>query len=990
VSRAEQVEAAKRAEAAKRDEAVKAAEAAKKVADATKAEAAKEAEVVKRVAAVKRTEVVKRAAAAKEAEVVKATKEAEDAEEACIIARKRAADEINIVARIAPLEYIQMYLKPGNRAQRADVSYFSQYSTLPHLEIGSIIPSEVYHFQSLARDIISAHGNVHKFALDTKAEYFDWMRVAATRTVRLLLHRDTILPSFERKNLSIFSSVLSGVAPEKFPYDLISVDVLYRVFFLDYALPHCAYLYAKDLRAERADFGRPEIEYTKSIDYYSFIATITYLGSLLLMAAEGYSRVLYEGVRWMLLRTYCILDILDWDSETVYDKSFLVSPDELLHSAIKPNPRFSTKDTLGDSYAQHGWELFKNRPHALNYLASITQIAFFNDNRRNTDDYTTAHNDNSLQSFCRKAGYVVYKAECLRRMVGLSVYKKKDLKQFCTTELKENRVFYPVSTAEKDAADVIHELYFIFDILRVFACDRNAKSPYMIQAEKKKLTFSSELEGPKVLSLDFPLPPEFGFEFIPKANVYRFDLVAYFSVRYAMTFNRLILNTILYTFYSQSGVSSEGTDTSINTLRERIQRLSSAQEEVARIPDMLNPNQELTYEAVFYSHTLKAELSQKQSILLSEIINKLLHFDEFYPTPPAFEAYVDTASFRNPLKSWEFCFPVVALSSCADSIRSDFKLLNPKLNTKKIPLEEPKIIPPPLATASHPEVMFFAISLFHLGYSTMFVSRAHNMFYVGFSGMLQNTVESLISIEQTLALQQKKYKAYPYTFLPISCFNDSTFISAFNRLTDIYNLQSIRYILESSYSQLNNFTLACLLPKTPSDLRQLQGFISAKEYLDYCSTIPMDPVVMHRIASIYSVRLPESIYKKALELNSIEHVPKYTPHFSEEDDLLICKHYSPNMTLKDKEIILRSCVNHSWPAIKTRARKLAKKMLEEERVFNINILPVRNYTAKTKELLERNFNAALNVDPRLKVDDTKKTEAALRKKYLTPRPRRPL
>jgi hypothetical protein len=152
----------------------------------------------------------------------------------------------------------------------------------------------------------------------------------------------------------------------------------------------------------------------------------------------------------------------------------------------------------------------------------------------------------------------------------------------------------------------------------------------------------------------------------------------------------------------------------------------------------------------------------------------------------------------------------------------------------------------------------------------------------------------------------------------------------------------------------------------------------------------MDPLAMHHIASLYSLPLPESIYKKVLELNPVEHGPKYTPRFSKEDDLLICEHYSPGMTVRDQEILLRSCVNHSWHSIETRARKLAKKMLEEDRVFNINILPVRNYTAKTKELLERNFQAALNVDPRLKVDDNKKTEAALRKKYLTPRARRPL
>jgi hypothetical protein len=63
-------------------------------------------------------------------------------------------------------------------------------------------------------------------------------------------------------------------------------------------------------------------------------------------------------------------------------------------------------------------------------------------------------------------------------------------------------------------------------------------------------------------------------------------------------------------------------------------------------------------------------------------------------------------------------------------------------------------------------------------------------------------------------------------------------------------------------------------------------------------------------------------------------------------------------------------------------------MLERDNIFDISLLPIQNYTAKIKKQLEANFEAALNVDPRLKVDEDKNTVEALKARYLTLKPRR--
>lgn len=921
-----------------------------------------------------------------------------------------------------PVYYMRTHFHARSGVCASDVTHFSQYHSIPPIEEAASLPAEMHHFQALIKDIMLAHGDVRDFALNTKAEYFDWLRVSATRLVRRLLHPNTHLPFFEAKNLSAFAYTLEGVSPKEFPYDLLSVDTLYRMFFLDYALPLCVYLYSQDLHAKREAFTPLDRRFLAEFDYYAFVATITYLGSLLLIAAEGYSRVLYEGVRWMLLRAYCILGILDWKTESVYDKALISDSDELFKDIFHPNMRFSAEETLGDSYAQHGWELFKRRPYALNYLASITQIAFFNDNRRNSSDYPTAYNDKGLASYCRSIGYIVYDPSLLLRPISTQCYRKKDLKIFCTTELQENRVFYSAPIAKDNGADTIHEWYFIFDVLGIFECDRKTTSPYLLQKQKqqnipnfvpkyfiilkpenpedlaaytalldkeslsdaekekrieakikeKEKREKERIEATKVLSLDFPIPPMFGLHFNPKTKEYQFDLATYFTVRYKMTFNPLILNTIPNALYTFLRKTDEERCAYILNLCASIDNLSVACGYDASYSIESNLGDGVSRDAVFQLCEDKAELVRLIKIQVSDIVRDLLGINKLF---------IELSS--------DFCLPEDTLRSYAETVRSAPKLSQVKSPTKFIDMSHARIVPLPPKT-SNPDVIFFALRLVNSEYCTMLVTKFKDSLYMCFSGPLQSKLEQCISIDTAVAKNTKMYKVYPYTFVPSFVVTYNSFMSALNPLTSILNIQTIVRMLTNRYSVANNFAIACALKETPDDIRQHKGFTNPKEYLDYCSTIPMDPVVMHHIASIYSLPLPKSTYDAAVALGVPETAESYNPHFTEEEDRHIFKLYSPRMTPKDKESLIHFCLNRPWSAIETRARKLAKKMLEEERVFNINILPVRNYTAKTKELLERNFNAALNIDPRLKVNDTNKTEAALRKKYLTPRPRRPL
>lgn len=896
-----------------------------------------------------------------------------------------------------PVYYMRTHFYARSGVCASDVVHFSQYSSIPPLEVSASLPSEIYYFQALVKDLMLAHGDIRDFALNTKAEYFDWLRVSATRLVRRLLHPNTRLPFFEANNLSSFASILEGVSPKEFPYDLLSVDTLYRMFFLDYALPICVYLYSQDLHSNRENFTPLSQRFLAEFDYYSFVATITYLGSLLLLAAEGYSRILYEGVRWMLLRAYCILGILDWKTESIYDKASITDSDEILKDIFHPNMRFSAKETLGDSYAQHGWELFKRRPHALNYLASITQIAFFNDNRRNSSDCPIAYSDKGLASLCRRLGYIAYDQTLLLRPVSTQCYRKKDLKIFCAMELQENRIFYPSPIVKNNTIDVVHEWYFISEVLGIFECDRKTISPYTLQKQKKqnvpsivpnyfivlklKDTKNSEtlstLErreaaDAKVLSLDFPIPPVFGLQFNPKTKEYQFDFATYFSMRYKMTFNPLILKTIPNALYTFLRNPKEERCASILTLCADIDRLSVACGYNTNCSVESNLNDGIQQDAVFQLCEYKAKVTQLIKIQVSDITRDILGFNRVFA-----ELSVD------------FCLPEDTLRSYAETARSDLNLFQVKSPTKPINMSYARIVPLPPKT-SNPDVIFFVLRLVDSEYCTMLITKFKDTLYMCFSGILQGKLEYLISVEDAVMRNAKTYKAYPYTFIPLSFATHNSFTSVFSSLISISALQNITYMLTSKYSIANNFAVACILDETPDDIRQYKGFTNPKEYLDYCSTLPMDPVVLHRIASIYSLPLPKSTYDAAVALGIPETAESYNPHFTEEEDRLILKLYSPRMTPKDKESLIHFCLNRPWSAIETRARKLAKKMLEEDKVFNINILPVRNYTAKMKELLERNFNAALNVDPRLKVNDTNKTEAALRRKYLTPRPRRPL
>lgn len=156
----------------------------------------------------------------------------------------------------------------------------------------------------------------------------------------------------------------------------IPIDLVYRFFFLDKALPYYAYLYQVDMNGGASSLSTEEQNFLTRYSYYDFVACITFLGSLLLTAAKSFSQMLYEGVQLMLMRAYCALGIVRWSGE--YGLNLQETP---LHSfftrEFRPSDRLCLSDCPGDAYAQQGWEIFKRRPSALSFLCKLTSTALF-------------------------------------------------------------------------------------------------------------------------------------------------------------------------------------------------------------------------------------------------------------------------------------------------------------------------------------------------------------------------------------------------------------------------------------------------------------------------------------------------------------------------------------------------------------------------------------------------------------------------------------
>lgn len=910
---------------------------------------------------------------------------------------------------ITPLDFLARKENIHRVVTRSTFLFLAQFKSLSPVEEGDPFPLDAKYFTQLSLDICKAQGNVHHFALDTKAEYAVWMRTSATSFVRRLFSPATVLPKFEGGNLSVFDSELHGSSSaEEFPYNLLSIDALYRIFFLDLVFPYYVYLYAKDIRSSRLDFTPEELKFLSEFDYYSFVAFITYVGSLLLLAAEGYSRVLFEGVRWMLIRAYCVLGILSWDMVKGFTSVDLPDYTKLFRDALSPVSRFSPVDSYGDSYARYGWKLFEQRPRALYYLASMTQIAFFNNYRFRPEDDTELKV--ATQFSYLNAGFVPYLPPYMRKEVSDSRYPRKELGSFRTKEYAEEHIFYP-TLIDSSIPDVSHEWYFLFDVLNVFK-DINLSSFHRDQKEKLA-AFTHTHATPHIpLNLNFPMPPSFGIRFTSGDIAYRFDLASYVSMRYFMTFNRLILDTIPSKI--EPKIRAEDFNDSNNYLALFLthQNLKKALPPTIFSTADDDKLTETQMDAIEVVYSLERRLDARFNSISSPVVHSALRLEEYckiYST-------IETTPPRNPLESWEFYILQSELKSQVASMRKltlrEIQCIPKypkKQKDKSIELlkVEPKVLLP-RPPGRHPDTFFFAVSMPPHSYQTMFVTIVTTTLYAAFSGPISNAILAVKENHPDLFEHAKYYKAYPYIFLPLEilCSNNpvrATLDLMINAkvVTDIYRF------LSEEYTRPGTFSLACDVGKTPPTFKQYLGSVSAIEYLEMCSKLSMNPVAMDEIAALYSIPVPVTAARMTPEdyaalasqqQGSIDvrtkyapgRVYDYSPRFTDTKDLYIRKLLSPDMTAEDKELLFKHCEGHTWKSIEARARVISKKMLEEERVFNINILPVRNYTAKTRELLERNFNAALNIDPRLKVDDTKKTEAALRKKYLTPRPRRPL
>ena len=891
---------------------------------------------------------------------------------------------------------------------------------------------EASQFYYLAKSIQDVQGDITHFSVAPyhKAPWGRWIRVRTLDIIQNLQKHAIPLP--HRKHDTFGTSV---EVASLFQSDSLSMEVLYRFFFLDQALPCYTYYYTGDIKGNIYDLTPDVVDYLKAIPYYDFVACITYLGSLLLQAAHRYCRVMYEGVRLMLIRAYSALGIIPWYPISIPSglNSAWVKGWGYLKYEVPMLTRLSLGDNPGDSYAQHGWELFKYRPDALEFLASITQVALFG----NSTEFPTS-TGGLVQHDCSSTSSAHY----------LGVYKDNDVNKFCNTTTF--KALYPTPPESLDDADVKHEWYLITDILYLHPSDQQHKVE-ILEAQAAKV--KSNVERYSVTAalaqttLVFPKPEEFGIALIAYEgeSYYRFNFAQYLKTRHRISLNRLLYSHIplglQYLFDTGDVPIPDRYVPALRSLKYPMHILADRLKQLEMEKD--KPEEEGT---VFVETELRKKRDLEQEILsltvqqtiivpillrlLAEETQRYLRVDILAPslwpkgeprTLPIEKAnriYVATSNLTKCLEGLtksEHKVPALSVRKLR-AVYEDGLGYRPVRSKAKPSLATPSDIAlTSKIIGRRPLPLFFSILGIDSAPITMVVLTRFDKYYASFIGGLSHNLLRLVPNRVWGGTGCFESTFYP-PFFQIDILNTHFECQAIMR--EYFDTAIFSRLVEQIQTNLKSprFFKLCVRGKHTSDWIHLNnGAVCAEDYLASATPLTVSEEAKQLIKQVHGLtqealarrrdirkkvdivhKINTKNLKKSLDLQLKKSVipateDEYRPlrtRFTPDEDLYIRAMVNPYMRDADCDALQQKCHNRPWPTIQMRARSLTKTMLEKDKVFDISLLPIQNYTAKIKKQLEANFEAALNVDSRLKVDEDKNTVEALKARYLTLKPRR--
>ena len=373
----------------------------------------------------------------------------------------------------------------------------------------------------------------------------------------------------------------------------IPIELIYRFFFLDKALPHYTYLYRIDMDGASSSLSSEDQNFLAQYSYYDFVACITFLGSLLLTAAKSFSQMLYEGVQLMLLRAYGTLGILTWQGE-----SGLNLQDTALHTLFlrefHSTDRLVLSDCPGDAYAQQGWEIFKRRPAALFFLSKLTSNALFGEADHNLDSSLYLLNQviksvssrvskesalsleqntyylKSLPSMYFERGIIAIPSRGYHWAISGKDDLHLDIRHARELALRLNFLFYEEYSRNREGEPkALREWYFLMDLLLLDMSETLSAEIFSERTRKEKYVLNIYGEASRhVNAVSIPKPGEFGIKsYRPEVTGYKNKLVSINIMQYLKRRLTTTINPNMTTVFPAMVVRDMKKDSSITCLK---------------------------------------------------------------------------------------------------------------------------------------------------------------------------------------------------------------------------------------------------------------------------------------------------------------------------------------------------------------------------------------------------------------------------------------
>lgn len=1020
--------------------------------------------------------------------------------------------------------------EPISTMSDAYASYTRSRKSLPRRHaIGGTLPVDEWQFVYLARYIELNNGNVTDFIFSKEHYSSAWARRNAAGLVyRALAAEQThmVLPALPAEGMASISphtippvvqaltynratmqaelqlaDLQEGSPPprtfstavqdgaensETLQLTFVHVEHIFRHLLLDKALPYYAYIYYQDLqkdgvdpsvdgvRAVHARLTPVELSLLENVSYYEFVGAITYLGSLLLQAAQHYSRILYEGVYIMLLRAYCVLGILEWDQ--VNTKLLAQQGYEFFGDEFPFRKRFQLDQYPGHAYAQHGWEYFKRRSNALGYLADLTQAGLFHGSeymsnnleilRRNvskTIECSSPLESGTLQYFFDTPKDLVHKyqgqgfvAAVLDRGATWMFGKAppdRTLSSARAKRIKEKTFEYPPIPNFTEERGAQHELCVLAE-LSYFRIQEKKLIAEILEAQKEKIAGAKLLMSSRVkvqlhldTALSVGLPPNYGLRSLPgEPAIYRIDFYEYLSQRLLCSPCRGIFKEIalkafekvkhhvtarIHLVNNYELQPSLGLDEYLrksNNLREQIDvlegvtqdeqkdfyTLSQAQAALLKFEsfwtEYARPVKEIVVDTVKDYFRLNRE-SELSNTLDSRLAKRLLEVQGVPITPlRPWEWFSESENFERLLNRSSDVYVVSEEPTFESKQKQLVELVEEIKEIHAEGKERQKGI--------RPAFLYFVLPLIPHPLQTekkvvMFVSRREGAYYVAFSGLLGGRLQGInrasSSIEQDRAI---RYALYPLDFIPMKeMLTAAPYASFLEETIGFKSFVAIAVSIHNNILSRPAYKICTRSETVPAWLRVNNGANNARNAVVlYSKEMPKEVLKflvevhgLHKVSKkawkINKTSIKKSTLKEGkvtrrklqakMELEQGERSTPFVARFTREQDRYMLENVRMRLSKAQKKEIVATLDNRPMRAITARCRTLATRMLNEYKVFDVNVLPILNITKAVRLQVTKNLEEQVLKYPdlcRAYMDAFNlRTEKELRDLFLKPR-----